>query len=90
MRALGCTCEKGDSSAWPHPEILDCLIESNYERYSWRSDYRDPQLDKGYELFRRSVCITDPAKGGEDTFLLLTKKDAISCWRLYDQGFIIQ
>ena len=43
------------SEEWPEPSVLGYLMRSNGAYAKWRSDFGDPQLDFGCELFRRAL-----------------------------------
>jgi len=40
---------------WPSADILEYISESGQGSWNWRTDLGDPQLDYGFELFRRAL-----------------------------------
>jgi hypothetical protein len=59
MRLVGYEPVTDANSTDPGPEVLDYMIENGRQPCSWRSDLGDPQLDYGFELFRRSLLAAD-------------------------------
>ena len=55
MRLAGYEPVSDADSTDPGPEVLDYMIENGRQPCSWRSDLGDPQLDYGFELFRRAL-----------------------------------
>lgn len=41
--------------AYPTADAIRVLIEDNEGNKNWRTDFQDPQLDLGFELFRHSI-----------------------------------
>lgn len=46
---------------------LEAIMESCDREWSWRSDFRDPLLDFGYEAFRRTLLKSSEKKIDQDT-----------------------
>jgi hypothetical protein len=55
MRLVGYEPVTDADSMDPGPDVLQYIIENGREPCSWRSDLGDPQLDYGFELFRRAL-----------------------------------
>jgi hypothetical protein len=55
MRLVGYEPVSDADSTEPGPEVLQYMIENGRQPCSWRSDFGDPQLDYGFELFRRAL-----------------------------------
>ena len=55
MRLVGYESVTDADSPDPGPDVLQYMIDNGRQPCSWRSDLGDPQLDYGFELFRRAL-----------------------------------
>ena len=68
MKLMGYEPTSYIGDKWPDSDVLEYLVQSADADVNWRSDFKDPQLDYGFELFRHSL-ITQ-SKGHENTELI--------------------
>lgn len=53
---------------WPNSDVLEYLVQSADAYASWRSDFGDPQMDYGFELFRHAMV--SQSKGTQNSRLI--------------------